>query len=176
LVVSGDWNAWSTSDQTASLSWDGARYHGVVTLPGDRLSLRLYATATGQLVGQAPSGGALGSDPAAGMAALPPAPVPTAVGTVTAPTAEPLQFFTPLPTIYSLDFMPATGELHIDLAVDAEMGLAAEAAALVSAPRQPPGRRPGSVELGCLRPRLRRVGDAPAAAASADAERRSGAA
>ena len=122
LRVSGDWNAWSTSESAPVLTWDGERYSGVVALPGDQLSLRLFSPATGQLVGRAVGTGSA-------------AAVPSTVATNLAKTVEPFKISTPLPTRYRLDFMPATGQLHIDLADDAEAGLGPDAAALVTALR-----------------------------------------
>jgi hypothetical protein len=124
LRVSGDFNAWSTSDQALSLSWDDERqlYHGVVTLPGDRLSLRLYAPATGQLVGL--------SSPSTSDAA-----VPSTLTATISQAVSPIAVATPLPTRYVVDYTPASGQLHIDLADDAETGLPAAAAAVVTALR-----------------------------------------
>lgn len=131
LRVSGDWNAWITSEQAPSLAWDGEHYRGVVALPGDRLSLRLFAPATGVLVGRA------ANTAEAGMPAAPSrvAAVPSTLGGTVASAVEPFQIATPLPTRYVLEYDPTTGKLHIDLADDAEAGLPAEAAALVTALR-----------------------------------------
>jgi len=131
LRVSGDWNAWITSEQAPSLAWDGERYRGVVALPGDRLSLRLFSPATGVLVGRAASTAEPGAPPVPSRVAA----VPGTLGGSVASAVEPFQIATPLPTRYAIEYAPATGKLHIDLADDAEAGLAADAAALVTALR-----------------------------------------
>ncbi len=131
LRVSGDFNAWITSEQAPSLSWDGERYRGIVALPGDRLSLRLFAPATGALVGRSVSAAAPGAAAAPSKVAA----VPATIQGDVASAVEPFQVATPLPTRYVLEFVPATGKLHIDLAADAERGLGTEAAALVTALR-----------------------------------------
>src|SRR5690242_1707065 len=55
LRVSGDHNGWYRGDQAPVLSWDGERqiYSGVAALPGDELSLRLFAPRVGLSVGAA---------------------------------------------------------------------------------------------------------------------------
>lgn len=126
LRLSGDWNAWNTGETAPSLSWDGERYRGTVALPGDRLSLRLFAPATGQLIGRAPDAAAAGAQAAA---------VPDTIAAALASAAPPFQISTPLPARYALEFSPASGTLHIDLAEDAEVGQTPEAAALVTALR-----------------------------------------
>lgn len=131
LRVSGDFNAWITSEQAPSLAWDGERYRGVVALPGDRLSLRLFSPATGVLVGRA----ATTAEPGTPAAPSRVAAVPGTLSGSVASTVEPFQISTPLPTRYVLEYAPLTGKLHLDLADDAEQGLSAEAAALVTALR-----------------------------------------
>ena len=126
LRLSGDWNAWSTGEAAPSLSWDGERYRGTVALPGDRLSLRLFAPATGQLIGRELGTAAAGAPAAA---------VPSTIAATLASAVEPFQISTPLPARYALEFSPATGLLHIDLAEDAEVGQTPEAAVLITALR-----------------------------------------
>ena len=52
LRLSGDFNSWSKGEDAPSLKWDGARYVGVVELPGDKLQLQLYAPMLGQVLGK----------------------------------------------------------------------------------------------------------------------------
>lgn len=126
LRLSGDFNAWNTGETAPSLAWDGERYRGTVALPGDRLSLRLFAPATGQLVGRA-AGSASDGVQTAG--------VPSTITVSQASAVDPLLVATPLPARYVIEFSPGNNQLHIDLAEDAEQGQAPEAAALVVALR-----------------------------------------
>lgn len=127
--LTGDHLGWSKGAEVPELEWDGAHYTGTATLPGDLLSLRLFAPRTGMEFG----------------AALPhseattPAAVPTTLALLgESPDGEdamPLKLLTPLPTRYQLDFDPQRKELHIDLASNAEAGQSEAAALLITALR-----------------------------------------
>lgn len=122
LRLGADWNGWATSASAPELTWDGERYHAVVTLPGDDLELRLYSPETGLLVGH-PRG-------------TPAQPVASTAQTLAAVSdVPPLRLALPLLARYELSFDPRRGELHVDLAEDADAGLEPAGAALVRALR-----------------------------------------
>jgi len=126
LRVSGDHNSWAQGDQAPALDWDSQRqiYSGIVELPGDVVSLRLFAPRVGLLVGQ----GSMAS-PSSGAAI--PANLRAEVGT----SVHPLRVATPLSARYQLDFDPASELLHIDFAPDAERGQSPEVELLIAALR-----------------------------------------
>lgn len=122
LFVGADFNGWSKSDPAAELIWDGERYRGIVTLPGDELELRLYAPATDLLIGH-PRGTEAQAVPSTSQVVAGEADVAL------------LRLAVPLLARYELSLSPQSGELRIDLAPDAESQQGPAAAALVQALR-----------------------------------------
>lgn len=143
LRVSGDHNSWDQSDQAPTLRWDNGRgrYSGVVELPGDELTLRLFAPRVGQLIGVAASPGTATSQQGlqAGLPVEPGevtgTPIPATLPGVAGTDVKPFQLSTPLAARYQFDFDPATGGLHVDLAADAESDQPAGTALLIGALR-----------------------------------------
>ena len=133
LRVSGDHNSWSQDDSAPTLQWDPtvAAYRGVVSLPGDRIALQLSAPRTDVFIGALPSAG--GNE----VRVQPvPATLPSmALDADDARLLQPFRIATPLSARYELWFEPQSGSLRIDLAADAEVGLPAPAARLVTALR-----------------------------------------
>lgn len=126
LRVSGSFNQWDRGTQAPQLTWDedSARYRGTVTLPGDRVDLRLFSPRLGWFLG--------GRSPAGVPTWV---AVPGAADTAPAETVPPLSVLAPLPTRYVLELDPESGRLRVDLAPDAEAGLPEDAALLVTALR-----------------------------------------
>lgn len=140
LQVSGDHNNWSQDDSAPLLRWDSTRgaYHGLVSLPGDRIALQLSAPRTGV---------SFGSLPAESDGEVAVQPVPATLDSIAfasndARLLQPFQLATPLSARYELTFQPQSGRLRVDLAPDAEAELPAAAALVVSALRGSDGLPP----------------------------------
>lgn len=142
LRVSGNFNSWSESEQAPTLDWDTQRQHytGIVEMPGDELTLRLFAPRVGQMIGAVSGTTAASKQELAG--GVPPAPgqakralVPTTLATEVGLEEQPLAISTPLAARYQLDYDPVSGGLHIDLAADAERDQTPETMLLIGALR-----------------------------------------
>ena len=133
LRVSGDHNDWLEDESAPLLHWDrGAGvYRGVVELPGDAVALQLSAPRTEVWIGATLQD----VESARALPALPATVATSAFSADQAKWLHPIRVATPLSARYELTFEPRSGQLHVDLASDAERDQPTAAALLIAALR-----------------------------------------